>query len=72
MLLPNIQDPLDINKYINISDEVIEDKDNDIFKAIIERYQTSKDTKTGKEDEGNIELPRVIDYKALKAIEVLK
>jgi hypothetical protein len=72
MLLPDIQDPLDIDEYINISDEVIEDKDNDIFEAIIERYQTSEDTKTDEEDEGNIELLRVIDSEALKALEVLK
>ena len=29
---------MDINEYINIPDEVIENKDNNIFEAIIERY----------------------------------
>ena len=63
---------MDIDEYINISDEVIEDEDNDIFEAIIERYQTSEDTKIDKEDEGNIKLLRITDSEALKALEVLK
>ena len=63
---------MDIDDYINIPDKVIEDKDNDIFEAVVERYWTSEGTETDKEDEGDIKLPRVTDSKALKALEVLK
>jgi hypothetical protein len=69
-----IEKPLSFNEFLNPKDEIIINKDGDIFIAIIEHYSINKPGKeeesSDKEEEEEIE--QIKDAKALRIIERLR
>ena len=71
--LPNIQEPLLANEFIQLADEVVEDKEGgDIFESVVERYAGYKEGEVEPIEEGDIEETKVSIIEALKALEVLR
>jgi DDE superfamily endonuclease/Tc5 transposase DNA-binding domain/Fission yeast centromere protein N-terminal domain len=70
--LPGIIDPLLIDEFIEPSQEVIEDDDEDIFASVVERYSAEKEGEEEPIEEGDIEVEKVPIREAIRALETLK
>ena len=70
--LPGIEDPLSLNEFIELADEVIDDEDGDIFASVVDRYSTEKEGIVEEPDKDDIEIELVPTTEALKAIEIVK
>jgi hypothetical protein len=71
--LPNIQEPLLINEFIQPADEIVEDEEgSDIFESVLERYTGYKEGEVELIEEEDIEEIKVPIIEALKALEVLR
>jgi hypothetical protein len=70
--LPGITDPLSLNEFIELANEVIDNRDTDIFASVVERYSTEKEGIVEEPDEDDIEVELVSTTEALKALEIVK
>jgi hypothetical protein len=72
--LPTIKDPLAINNFIEPIDEIVEDRNDDIFASVVEQYSTDKkgEGEEELEDDGEDEVPKVSINAAMQALETLK
>jgi hypothetical protein len=69
--LPGITDPLAINDFIEPINEIIEDRDEDIFTSVVEHYSADKEEEE-LEDDGEEEEPKVSINAVIQALETLK
>jgi hypothetical protein len=63
---------LSIDEFIEPPQEVINNKDKDIFASIVERYSTDKEGEEEPIEEEDIEVEKVPIQEAIQALEVLK
>jgi hypothetical protein len=70
--LPNVEDPLSIDDFIEPDCELINDQDGDIFTSVVERYSANMEGEEDTEDESDIKELKVSTVKALKHLEVVR
>ena len=69
--LPGIQDPLPLNEFIELVNEVVDDEDIDIFSSVVDRYSIEKEgVEEPNKDDIEVELVSII--RALQVLEIVK
>jgi hypothetical protein len=65
-------DPLSVEEFIEIPEEVIDDNDDDITAAVVLQYSANKVGDESEEDKDDFEAPIVGTNEAIQALEALK
>jgi hypothetical protein len=65
-----IENPLPLNKFLNLANETVVDKDKDIFISVVDHYSVNK---PGEESESSEEEVEEVDIaKALRCVKLVK
>jgi hypothetical protein len=70
--LPRVIDPLSVEEFIEVPEEVIDDDDDDISVVVVLQYSANKVGDESEEDEDDFEAPIVGTNEAIQALEALK
>jgi hypothetical protein len=70
--LPRVIDPLSVEEFIEVPEEVIDDNDDDVTAAVVLQYSANKVGDESEEDEDDFEAPIVGTNEAIQALEALK
>jgi hypothetical protein len=70
--LPRMIDPLSVEEFIDVPEEVIDDNDDDITVAVVLQYSTNKVGDESEDDENDFEAHIVGTNEAIQALETLK
>jgi hypothetical protein len=61
-----------VDEYIHLPNKVVEDKEEDVFESIVDRYSVDTEDIFEELEEGDIEEEKVSINDAIKALETLK
>ena len=67
-----IENPLSLNEFLTPDDEMIIDKDEDIFASIVEHYSIDKLGEESESSDKEEEVKEIATAKALRCVEILK
>jgi hypothetical protein len=70
--LPRVIDPLSVEEFIEVPEEVIDDNDDDVTAAVVLQYSANKLGDESEEDDDDFEAPIVGTNEAIQALEALK